>query len=96
MNCMHEKKVNKIGEYNLLYDILNPSKRTKIINTHYYPILYGWMNTRRGRSKFKSFQILLDSRCSSTIVMKSLITKRNPKEEMRCDITRKRVILLPI
>ena len=29
MNCIHEKKVDKIAKWNLLYDILNPSKRTK-------------------------------------------------------------------
>ena len=33
------------------------------------------MNTRKGRAKFKNFHILLDSRCSSTIIMRRLITK---------------------
>ena len=31
MNCMHDKKIHNIAECNLLNDILNPSKRTKII-----------------------------------------------------------------
>ena len=30
MTCIHENEVNKVAEYNLLYDILNPPKRTKI------------------------------------------------------------------
>ena len=30
MNFIHDKKVNKIDEYNLLHDILNPSKGTNI------------------------------------------------------------------
>ena len=31
MTHIHEK-VNKIAEYNLLYDIINPPKRTKSLN----------------------------------------------------------------
>ena len=34
MNFIHDKKVNKIDEYNLLHDIRNPSKHTKNINSH--------------------------------------------------------------
>ena len=37
------------------------------------------MNTRKCREKFKNFQILLDSGCSSTIVMVKPI--KNPKED---------------
>ena len=34
MNHTHDNKVNNIAEYNLLNDILNPSKMTKNINFH--------------------------------------------------------------
>ena len=37
------------------------------------------MNTQKGRSRFKHFRILFDCGCSSTIVMRRLITKLNPK-----------------
>ena len=30
--CTHDKEENKIAEYNLLHDILNPSKHTKIFS----------------------------------------------------------------
>ena len=49
MNCIHENKVNKISEWNLLLDILNPSKLNKNINSHYSRIIHGCMNTRKGR-----------------------------------------------
>ena len=39
-NRIHDNKLNKIYECNLLHDILNPSKRTKNINFHYSPILH--------------------------------------------------------
>ena len=45
MNCMHENEVNKIPECNLLHDIINTSKHTKNLNSHYYTILHGCMNT---------------------------------------------------
>ena len=38
------------------------------------------MNTRKGRSRFKIFRILLDSGCSSVIVMGSLVEKLRPKK----------------
>ena len=75
MTCMHDKEVNSISELNLLLDILNSPKLTKHLNSHYYPIIYGYMNTRKGKSKFKKFRILLDSGCSSTIVMGRLVEK---------------------
>ena len=75
MTCIHGNKVNKIYECNLLHDILNPPKHTKLLNSHYSPILNGCMNTRKGRAKFKNFQILLDSGCSSNILMVRLIKK---------------------
>ena len=31
MTCMHGKKLNKLSEFNLLYDILKPPKRSKIL-----------------------------------------------------------------
>ena len=40
MNFMYDKKVNSIADCNLLHDILNPSKHTKNINSHYPPILH--------------------------------------------------------
>ena len=55
MTCIHEDEVNKISECNLLHDILNPSKRTKSISSHYSPILHRCMNTKKGREKFKNF-----------------------------------------
>ena len=81
MNRIHSNKVNNIYEFNLLHDILNPYKHTKNINSHYNPIIHGSLNTYKGRSKFKSFRILLDSGCSSTIVMNRPISKLNPKKD---------------
>ena len=75
MTRVHNKKVNKIPECNLLHDIINSSKRTKHLNSHYYPILHACMNTRHGRAKFKSFWILLDSGFSPTILMVRLVEK---------------------
>ena len=69
MKYMNDNKVNIISEYNLLSDILNTFKWTKNIIIHYYPILHGCMNTRRGRAKYRIFWILLDSWCISTTVI---------------------------
>ena len=79
MNCIHENEVNKITECNLIHDIINPYKRTIILNSHQSPIIHGYMNTQKGREKFKNFHILLDSRCISTIIMRRLIKKLNTK-----------------
>ena len=73
INRINDNKVNNISECNLLHDILNTSKRTKILNIHYSPILHGCMDKRKGREKFKNFQILLGSGCSYNIVMGSQI-----------------------
>ena len=35
MNFILETEVNKVGECNLIHDILNPCKRTKNINSEY-------------------------------------------------------------
>ena len=61
MTCTRENEVNKISECNLLHDILNPSKRTKNLNSHYSTILHGCINTQKVRAKFKNFCILLES-----------------------------------
>ena len=71
MTCIHENKVDKISEQNLLHYILNPSKNTNILNIHYSPILHARMNTQKGRENIKKFRILLDSGCGSMIVMGS-------------------------
>ena len=55
---IHDKEVNKIAEYNLLHDIINPPKRIKFLNSHYSPILHGFISTRHGRAKFKNFWII--------------------------------------
>ena len=57
INHIHDNKVNSIDEFNLLHDILNPSKRTKNVNSYYYLILHGCMNTHRGKLKNKNFRI---------------------------------------
>ena len=69
MTRIQNNEVNNIAECNLLHDIINPPKRTKKLNIHYSPILHGCMNTRKGRAKFKNFRILLDSGCSSAILI---------------------------
>ena len=52
---IHDKEVNKIAEYNFLHDIINPPKCTKQ-RMHYSLILQGFMNTRKGKAKFKTFE----------------------------------------
>ena len=39
------------------------------------------MNKRKGKAKFENFRILLDSGCSSTILMGRLFEKLHPKKE---------------
>ena len=55
MTYKQDNKVNDISECNLLHDKINPPKGTKILTGHYYPILHGCINTRKGKSKFKNF-----------------------------------------
>ena len=74
----------------------NPPKCTKLLYIHYYPILHGFMNTRRGRSKFKNFLILLDSGCISTIAMVRLFVKIHPENMLWCSDTRNLLISLLI
>ena len=80
MTCIKRNKLNKLAEYNLLHDILNTPKHTKKSNRHYYHIIKGCMNTRKGKAKFKNFQILLDSGFSPTIVIGRLRNKLNPEK----------------
>ena len=61
MSRTNNNKANNKAECNLLHDMLNPSKRTKNINSHYSVILNGCMNTCKGKEKFKNVRILLDS-----------------------------------
>ena len=39
------------------------------------------MDNRKGKLKFKKFRILLDSGCSSTILMVKLFEKLGPKKD---------------
>ena len=66
---IHDKELNTISEFNLIYNIINPPKRAKILNMHYSPIIHGCNNTIIVITRFNNFQILLKSGCSSTIVM---------------------------
>ena len=54
---------------------MNPSKRAKNTNSRCYTILHGCMNTRRGRAKYIYIWVLLDSGCSSMIVMRRLMPR---------------------
>ena len=56
------------------------------MNSHYSPIIHGWMNTRKVQAKSKNFQIILYSGCSSTIVMGRLVEKLHPDKDsvIRC------------
>ena len=55
MNCIHQNKVNKISECNLLHYMLNIPKCTKTLNSHYSSITHLCMNTQNGRARFKNF-----------------------------------------
>ena len=81
MTRIHDKEVNKIAECNLLHDIPNHPKRTKTLNIHYSPILPGFTNTRKCIAKFNNFQIILDSGCSSNVVMGRLVERLHPKKD---------------
>ena len=73
--CIHKNEVKNIAEWNLLYNIINSPKRAKKLNSHYSPILHRCMITRKGKAKLKNFCILLESGCSSMIVMGRLVNK---------------------
>ena len=72
---IHNNKVNDIYKYSLLHDIINPPKRPKNINSHYSHIVHWCINIRKVKAKFKNIWILLDSGCSSTILMRRLVGK---------------------
>ena len=78
MTRIHNNEVKNIAKCNLLHDIINPPKRTKKLNIHYSPILHGCINTTKNKARFKFFRILLESGCSSTILMGRLIEKQRP------------------
>ena len=59
-------------------------KRAKNINSRYSPILHGCMNTRKVQAKFKNFQIILYSGCSSIILMVRLIESYTLKKMLWC------------
>ena len=55
---IHNNEVNKLADCNLLYDMINPPKRAKNLNTRYSPILNGWMNTReKVKQSLKTFAL---------------------------------------
>ena len=56
MMCIHYKEVIKKSDFNLLHDIINPPKRANHLNSHYSPIIHGYMNTIKRRAKLKSFE----------------------------------------
>ena len=81
MTPKHNNAVENIAEFNLLHDIINPPKRAKTFNSHYSPSLHGCMNTKKVKTNFKIFFILLDGSCSSTILMGRLIEKLCPEKD---------------
>ena len=82
MNCIHNKDINNISEFNIIHDILKSYKCTKNINIYYTPILHGCVNTLRGKATSVVFLILLYSICSSTVVIRMSITKIKTKKIM--------------
>ena len=50
-----DKEVNKIAEFNLIHDKINPTKQAKNINRLYSPIIHRCTNTRHVRAKIKNF-----------------------------------------
>ena len=80
MTRINNNEVKNISECNLLHDMINSPKRAKK-NSHYSPILHVCMNTIKGKVKFINFLTLLDSGCSSTIVMVRLVTKHFPEKD---------------
>ena len=90
MTYIHENKVNKISDCNLLYDIINPSKYNKLFNIQYSLFLHGCMNPLKCIEKFNSFCIVLDSGCGSMIPNTRLITTLNPKRDTVMQMTHTR------
>ena len=89
MTRIQNDEVKNICECNVIHDIVNLPKRAKNLDSHYSPILHRCMNTRRGKAKFKNFCILLESGCSSMIVMGRLVEKYPQKKMLQFSGTRK-------
>ena len=64
-----------------LHDIINPPEHNKNLNIYDSSIIHGCMNTRKGKAKFKTFRILLESEYRSTIVMVIIFNKLYPKKD---------------
>ena len=64
---IHDNDRNNIAEFNLLHDIINPSKCIKNTNYHYKRILHRYINTQRVKANYKKFQLLLESTCSNSM-----------------------------
>ena len=71
-----DKLINENLAYTSLHRSLNepPSKRLKT-NETLVPILFGLLNIRLGKAKFKKIKILLDSGASCTIIDTALVSK---------------------
>ena len=80
MTYIHDNKVNKISECNLIHYTINPPKHTKHLNDHYSPIIHGCMNTRKGKANFSNFRILLNIGCSYSIVFVRIVKTLNHKK----------------
>ena len=46
----HDNGINDIAEWNLLNDILNPSRNGKRKNYYYYPIVHVCIHTLMGKA----------------------------------------------
>ena len=93
---IHNNEVNNISEWNLLHDIINHNKRAKNLDSHYSHILHWCMNNRKGKVRFKNFRILLDSVCSSMIVMGRLVGNYILINMLWCSVTQRLEISLLI
>ena len=80
MTRIHNKELNKLSEYDLLHDMINPPKLAKNLDIHYSTILHVCMKTIKVKVKFKNFRILLGSGCSSAILMVSLVKTVHPEK----------------
>ena len=80
-NRINDNEVINIAEWNLPHDILNYSKQTKNVNSQYFHIIHGCMNTHRGELILKNFRMLLDSGCIYTIAIRMLITNLTTKKD---------------
>ena len=75
MSHIRNNMINVNNEYNILSNILNPTRRAKNKNSNYSLILHGCMDKRIGMAIFRNFLILLDSCRSSTTVTDNLMSK---------------------